>query len=126
MLGLIGANVELDGVLSTAKKLVDFDEVGVNVLLLNVPVPKFGKMLFDVAAGMPTFVPDLPTSVVGLFVKVKVDVAELGVEDTTFSKEPVLVTAGAIDATFVCSVVPIVVVKVVSFISRVFVADTFD
>lgn len=125
MLGLIGANAELDGALSTTKKLVDFDEVGVNVLLLYVPVPKFGKVLFDVAVGMPTSVADLPTLVTGL-TKVKV-VAELVAKDTNFLKDSVLVTAGAIDTIFVCSVVPIVlVIKVVSFVSRVFVADTFD
>lgn len=117
MLGLIGANVELDGVLSTTKKLVGFDEVGVNVLLLYVLVPNFGEVVFDIAAG--AFAAGLP--------KVKVGVAVFGVEDTTFSKDSVLVIAGAIDTTFVCSIVPIVLtLEFISFVSRVFVAGTFN
>lgn len=113
MLGLIGANVELDGALSTTKKL-GFDEVGVNVLLLYVLVPNFGEVVF--AAG--AFAAGLP--------KVKVGVAVFGVEDTTFSKDSVLVIAGAIDTTFVCSIVPILTLEFISFVSRVFVADTFN
>ena len=50
MLGLIGANAELDSALLTIKKLVDFDEAG-EMLLLYEPVLKFGKLLFDVVAG---------------------------------------------------------------------------
>lgn len=110
-------NAELDGALSTTKKLVDFDEVGVKVLLLYVPVPKFGKILFDVATGI---------SVAGL-PKVKVGItAVLAVEDT-FSKDSVLVTADTIDTIFVGLVVSIVLaVKLVSFVSRIFVAGTFN
>lgn len=117
VLELIGVNAELDGTLSTIRKLVDLDEVGVKVLLLYVPVPKFGKVLFDVAAG--TSMVDLP--------KVKVGVtAMLAVEDT-FSKDSALVTADTIDTIFVGSVVLIVlVVKFVSFASRIFVAGTFN
>lgn len=85
-------NAEFDGVLPTIKKFVVFDEVGVvKVLLLYVTVPKFGKILFDVAAGI---------SVVGL-PKVKVDVAVLGVEDTIFSKDFVFVTASATGTAFI-------------------------
>ena len=43
MLGLIGVNAELDGALLTIKKLVDFDEAGVKVLLLYELLLKFGK-----------------------------------------------------------------------------------
>lgn len=82
---------------------------------MYVSAPNFGKVLFDVAAS--AFAAGLP--------KVKVGVAVLGVEDTTFFKDSVLVTAGAIDTAFVCSVVPIVL-TLVSFVSRVLVAGTFN
>lgn len=108
-------NAEFDGTLSTTKKLVDFDEVGVKVLLLYVPVPKFGKVLFDVAADI---------SVAGL-PKLKIG-AVLTVEDI-FSRDPVLVIEDTIDTIFVGSVVSIVLAgKLVSFVSRIFVADTFN
>lgn len=114
MLGLIGVNAVLDGALSITKKL-DFDKVGVKVLLLNVPVPKFGKVLFDVTAGIS--VTDLP--------KVKVGIV-LAVEDMTFSEDTVLETADTTDTFFVGSVVPVVLmVKFVSFVSRILVA-TFN
>lgn len=92
---MIGENVDLDGALSAIKKLVDFDEGGVKVLLLYVPMPKFDKVLFDVAAG---------ASAAGLL-KLKVGTAILGAEDTISKDFSVLVTAGAIDTTFVCSAV---------------------
>jgi len=109
-----GANVVLDDALLT-KKLIDFEEVGVKILLLYVPVPKFDKVLFDVAtdasaAGLP---------------KLKVGVAVLGVEDTTFSKDSVFVTAGAIDTIFVCSAV-VLATKFVSFVLRTPVVGTFN
>lgn len=115
MLGLIGTNVELDGDLLTIKKLVDFDEVGVKVLY--VPVPKFGKVLFDIVAGV---------SAAGL-PKLNVGAAVLGIEGTTFSEDPaMLVTADAIDTTFACSVVPIgLAIKFVSFFVRILVVSTF-
>lgn len=113
VLGLIGANVELDGALSTIKKLVDFDEVGVKVLLLYVLAPKFGKVLFDVianvsAAGLP---------------KLNVGATVLGIEGTTFSEDfAVLVIVDAID-TFVCFVVSIVLaIKFVFSFARIFVS----
>lgn len=117
MLGLIGANVELDGVLLTIKKLVDFDEVSEKVLLLYVPVLKFGKLLFDVTAG---------ASITGLL-RLKVGAVVLEVEDTTFSKDSAFVTSGANDTTFFCSTVPFVLTtEFVSFVLRILVADTFN
>jgi len=78
-------------------------------------VPKFGKVLFDVAADASAV--DLP--------KLKVGAAVLGVEDTTFSKDSVFVTAGAIDTIFVCSAV-VLATKFVSFVLRASVVGTFN
>lgn len=93
-LGFRGANAELDGVLSIARKLIDVDEDGgvvaaanVKVLLLDILVPKFGNKLLDVAAG--AF--GLPKAKVGVV---------FGVEDTVFCKDSVLAITGVIDTTF--------------------------
>lgn len=94
-LGFTDANAELDGVLATAKKLIDVDgdvvgvvvAANVKVLLLDILVPKFGNELLDVVAvafGLP---------------KVKVGVV-LGVEDTVFCKDSVFAFTGIIDITF--------------------------
>lgn len=116
LLGLIGANAELDGALLTIKKLVDFDETDVKVLLLYEPVLKFGKLLFDVAAG---------ASITGLL-WLKVGAVVLGIEDT-FSKDSAFVTSGANDTTFFCSAVPFALTtEFVSFVLRILVAGTFN
>lgn len=117
VLGLIGVNAELDGALLTIKKLVDFDEAGVKVLLLYELVLKFGKFWFDVAAG---------ASITDLL-WLKVGAVVLGVEDMTFSKDSAFVTSGANDTTFFCSAVPFVLTtEFVSFVLRILVAGTFN
>lgn len=94
VLGFTDVNAELDGVLATARKLIDVDEdvdvvvvASVKALLDILVVPKFGNKLLDVV----TVVFDLP--------KVKVG-AVLGVEDTVFCKDSVFAITGIIDITF--------------------------
>lgn len=91
-LEVTSANVELDGVFSTAEKLIDVDgdiivvvAANLKVLLLDILVPKFGNELLGVVAGLP---------------KVKVGVV-LEVEDISFGKDSVFAITGVIDTTFV-------------------------
>lgn len=90
-LEVTSANVEFDGVLLAAEKLIDVDgdvivvvAANVKVLLLDILVPKFGNELLGVVASLP---------------KLKVGVV-LGVEDIIFCKDSVFAITGVIGTTF--------------------------
>lgn len=115
VLGFTSTNAELNGVLSTAEKLMDVDEdvgvvvaANVKVLLLGVLlVPKLGSKLLDVVVA-GDFVPP----------KVKVGVANVfAAEGVVFCKDSVFGITGVTD------VVAFALSMDVSFDSRVFIDD---